>query len=685
MATAAATSVNKADFGKLAMSTGLEKQDEFFKRVSAAYDGNAARSYRYYIDRLEKAKMQRNQPNRFLDDLDYLTDYVTNENAKNTYLRPKLNDSEVRVNTGTTEKKIETVYNELIGMNLQAEVRALDKNDLEISELGSDMGDLCTRTNQIECDEDLWQEAIIELLTQRAVYIQETFVNRTIKNGTETITRAEKRLLSGLKVFLGDYTIPAYRFQQQPYIVLYDRINIKQAESLFGDNPNFQHVKAYNAQRYEYLDGAFQYRFGVLADEEVEMIVYESVPDNEYQVILNGVMMYAPGTPLPWSYPGYDVDMFTLKSMSPDYALGRPLTASAKTLQGLSNEVIRLMIRKFQQSLEPPLAVPKGKVYSRDIWDPGSVTQGLKANEFERLIDHDGVNESEFKMYQLIEQKVEEFVGAGNLQQGLNPSGDSQTATEVLTLQKQALKNLGLAVAAIMRMKRNLTLMRIYTISDNYLNPTSQRYNPITDSLQDVYRSFTLSDAKLPNERFGTKMIQFAPRDMNSEEMTKVKKYEDDQAKIGRHVRVKVMNVNKMKDLIVQWYVVVNVQPADGTALDKVIFQDQLNQAALISKVSGRPLNGDVVIQAYEKKWKAKDWFQKQAPMQIDPNTGLPMQSGQMPGAAQEGSNQGVQNKANDIMGKIDALKGNDNSTGAQVARGLRTAPRPNANTLAIQ
>lgn len=635
-------------------SPGLTKAEEIKGRIAKVYTPEEAESYAFYIRRLELAKQQREQPYKFFDDQTYIQDYISNENAKNTYLRPKLNDAEVRVNTGTTEKKIEAVYNELLAMNLQHEVRAYDQDDLEVAELGDDVSDIVTRTNQIEKDEDFWQEATLELLTQRAVFIEENFVVR--HGGAQgTVARAEKRLISGLKVFPGDITIPAYLWDQQPYVVIYNRLNQSQAEALFSNNPNWKHAINSAAKRNEYLGGAHAYRMANTQEGDYEHLIYYSVQDNECINMLNGVLMDAPGTKIPESHGRYRIRCFVLKSMSTEFLYGRPLTASAKTLQALDNESIRLMIRKFQQSLEPPMGVPKGKVYSRDIWDPGAVAQGVTKDMFQKLIDHNGPTESEFRMMEFIEDKVKEFIGAGNLLQGL-PEGSEISATQVLTMQKQAIKMLGLAVLALNRMKRDLTEMRIITILDNYLEPIRMKYDPQKNKLQNVYRSFTIKDAAISNNARGDKIILLRDEDLTPEETENVYQYEE-----KYKVRIKNINRQKLKAQIpfLSWYVIVTPQEKEGSALDKVMFQDQFTQGVAIQKVTGVPLNNSRVIEDYERKWKAKDWFQRRAPNQLQ---------GQ-PNPEQDK----VKTEAEKMMGDIDKMA--EGGMSAQVNRGLRGAP----------
>jgi len=640
----------------MALPAGLIKEKDLQQLPQITRTPEENEALMFYIRRLVNARDQRNQPNKYFDNLDYVTDYITNENAKNTYLRPKKNNAEVRVDVGTVEKKLEAIQNELLTMNLKHDVRAYDQDDLEIQELGEDMTDIITRTEQQEKAEDFWLEFTYELLSQRAVFIEELFIDA--KLGKFKIQRAQKRLVSGLKMFLGDITIPAYRYNEQPCVVKVDRMDYDTAKTLYGDNPNFKKVKSgmpnLSNSNGEFIGSSYYFRFSQLLQNEVEVITYESLPDNERQIIINSVMMY--GTKQEMEFPSYSIQMFITKSMAVDFAYGRPLTASAKVLNAISSETIRLLIRKFQQALEPPIGVPKGRLYSNRMWDPSAITQGVKKGDVERLIDHNGVTEGELAMYRLIEEKTTEFIGATNIAQGINSNKES-SATEILTQMRQFVKQLGLSVAAIMRAKRDMAELRIYNILINYLDPTKRKVDEMTNEVQDLYRSFTLENVPIGGKS-GKKIIKFTDKDLTPEGKEELYDYEEDQARKGNPLRIKFVNVKTLQRFPILWHVVVNNEEKEGTALDKVIFQERLNQGMAISQIAQIPLNGQKIISDYERTWKAKNWFQKQ-PQAQNP----------------------VQGEANSMMEELSNMEG---STGAQVSRGLKAAnaPIPNTQTL---
>ena len=663
------------------VSTGLlEQRRAKEKRFgNPYYQGDLAESYNFYIERAESARVQRERVYTEFDDLQYERDYMLNEQARNSYLRKKRNDDEVRINTGTTEKKIETVQNELLAMNLQPEILAFDEHDNEIVELGRDMADIVRRTNEIERDEDFWIDAIQELLSQRSVFVEEIWIDKTVKdkrrrrreenifesdildlNSTYRIQRPEKRLLSGLQMYLGDVSLPAYRYQEQPYLVKYNRRIFDEARAIYGTWSEWDKVKPGRGIDTWY-DGVFKWRFmSNLQDNEVEELHYISYPDDEYQIILNGVMMLKPGTPVPWEHEGYSSTMVGLKPLSRTFAYSKPLTASAKTLQALDNETIRLLIRKFRQALEPPMGTKEGKIYSKDIWAAGAITQGVKKGTFEKLIDHTGVTNSEMEMYKLIGNKTEEFIGASDVLQGI--SQDKKTAREVLNQQRQGIKQLGHAVLATMRLKRELTYLRLYNILQNYTPPVRRRVNPLTQKIEDVYRKFTIMDAEFENGKMGKKIVQFMDRDLVPEEEDAIFRFSKQQERAGKPIRIKTLNVKRLREIRTTWFVAVNQREKEGSELQKIMFQDKIGQAVQIAQIAGRPLNGDKIIDDFERTWQTRDLFQRQAP--VNPTAALPGEEAVDPKEAEQ------------LLKQIDAL-GKESPAGQDVRNATRRPQRP--------
>lgn len=646
--------------------------EEMKKKLDIVYNEKDKEYYSFLLQQIEDARIQRDRNHKEFDDLSYIQDYEMNYEAMNTYLQKKSNPQEVRVNTPTTEKKLEVIHNELNALNFQPTVEAFDENDEEMIDVGRAFTSIVKRSNQIEKDDDFWNEAIPELIGQRALFFIEKFNEKTYytrgANGKLRIKKlgfSQKRVLDGRQVYLGDIHIPAIYFDEQPFILVHEKLTYREATQIYGENKRFKdHVKPGKCE----IGSLHDYRFDQesLLENEVDIVHYFSFPDGEYNCIIQGVMLYEAGNPLPYNYVGYPVKMVVLKSMRRNFAYGKPLTASVKTLQALDNETIRLFIRKFRQSIDPPLGVKRGKILAKDIFEAGKRTQGLSRNDFEKLIDHQGISSSDTAMMEIIEKKMEEFIGASNIMQGLQEKGGT-TATEIIRLQRQALKQLGLAVGALIRAKREATLLRIYTEIENNSEPIRKLHDEMNNKIVNIYKRYNLKDTDLGDGDYGKHIVQFTDRDFSEQEKKELYQIERTEARKGKPVKFDFINKDKLKKIPIFWYVFVSSEERKSSELKQAMFTDRLNQIAGISKVTGRAIKGETVIKDFEKTWGVKDYFQKEE------------QLGRI-----EGGQVQNRNMQDERMMKLEELKKGLNSN--QMMQGeVPTEQKPSINTMENQ
>lgn len=608
---------------KVKESISLDILNEKAKNAfeNKVYDEVDSKYFAFLIKQIENARVQRQTPSKFFDDMNFEQAYISNQNAANTYLQKKKNTEEIRVNTGSTEKKIETIHNELISLNIKSKIYAFNENDTEEMELGNAISNLVRRSNQIEQDEEFWNEAIQELLSQPALFIYENYVTKTVydkrktgKNGEKVIKYkkryCQKTVLSGLQVYLGDITKPAYRFQEQPFIVIQEKITYREALQIYGDNPNWKYVKEGRTN----YGGLFDYKLmeGIVGsdqgNDEIEVIHYISYPDDEYNCLVGGVMMYKAGTKLPYEKEGYNMEMIIIKSMSRNFAYGKCLTASAKYLQSIDNETIRLFIRKFRQSTNPPIGVKKGKVLSRDIFEAGKMTQGVSKDSFDKLIDHDGLTSSDAAFMNIVKDLIKEFIGTNDMMSGQAEKGNP-TATEIIRLQRQALKMLGLSINALRRAHAKSDMLRLYNILENDSNPLRKIINEETNQIINVFKRYSLQETELPNGKQGTYNVQFTDREFNEEEERAIYLKEKELEDRNKPEKFVFLNVENLRKIPYFFYAIANSEPDKTDELGKALFTEQTNQMASIQKLTGRKPNSDKMIERFERTWGIEDTF----------------------------------------------------------------------------
>lgn len=599
--------------------------------------------YNLITNRIIDARTMREMVRDEFDGMNYETAYLTNKRAMMSYLAPKRNDDDVRINTGVTEKKIEFVLNEILGLNLQPEITAFDQDDNELDKLSQVFTDLVIRTEEMEHSEEKDIFIFMELLSQPSVFVEELWVDKEVRDPKSRkktrIQRAERRLLQGVQVYLGDINMPDYRYNDQPYIVKYSRMTFNEGRTLLGDLDRWQYVSP-GAYGNIFQVSPTLYRKGALLANEIEIFTYECYPDNECQMIVNGIPMYEVGHPLEWDWAGYNTTMVTLKPLGGDFAYGKPLTASAKTLQALDNETIRNLVRKFRQAIEPPMGVKGNKVFSRDIWSPGAMAQGVDKEMFSKLIDHQGVSQSEIEMFNIIEKKIQEFLGTDAM--SALTSGARMTATQIMATQKIAIKMLGLAVLGATRLKQRLTMLRLQNILQHYTKPQGKRVNPITKKVEDAYARFTIKDASLPNGQTGKRVIQFTDRPLNQDEQGVLYAREQKAAAAGKPIEHKAVDASLLRELDLYFYANVVPKQHDSNELRQAMLTEKLTQGQIITQITGRPMKADKVVSDFENAYRETDFFEKAAPAQ--PGMGMPGMPEQ-PGQGQPGPGVGAQVK----------------------------------------
>jgi hypothetical protein len=378
-------------------------------------------------------------------------------------------------------------------------------------------------------------------------------------------------------------------------------------EKIHSKNENWQYV----SKGVKETENGFDYRMHkTLPDNEVEVITYTNALKKHQQILINGVMMNDIEAELPYKHAGYNIGATSSKIIRGNFAYGRQPVAQARAIQSLNDNWIRFIFRKAMQGVEPPLGVRSGKVFSRDIWNPSAITQGLGERDFTKLTDHNGVNNSEFAMYELFEKKIEEFVGAGNLQQGLKGQGKT-TATETIILQKEGMKMLGILIYSWINLKREMTFLRIYNVLENNNKPVKKKYDNYSKTVYNIYKKFTIDDAHLEDNKIGKKVIQFTDQDITKKDSQRIYERELAEEEKGNVVRYKTMNIKKVNAIRKEFYVVIEPKEKEGSELKKAMFQEQINQVAGIMNLTGKKLNSDKVIENFEKVWRVKDIFSK--------------------------------------------------------------------------
>lgn len=637
-------------------SRGVEKREEL-KGVKASTSSlNLKEDERKQLTMIQgkatRARDQREQSFKEFDDLTFSQAITVCKDARNSYLTPVENDGEVRVVTGTTESKVDALWNAVFNQNLESEIHAYSEFDVEDTNLGRTLTKVVYRTNTMEDEEDLWHEFVDELISMPAVFLQEstdfeTYYDKTFKKGSWddyffhntkdielqkeewfTIALPKKRIWKAEEVYLGDIRLPARLFDLQPYIFTYRQLTRDEAEIYYGKSPRWKYVRAGMPQYQEmksYQSDA-DWRFASnLEDDIIEEVVYYCLGDDEMQIILNGVPMLPVGTPMRSRYKTYPLKMYVAKQIR-GFAYGRPVTMMARMLQAIRDENFRLMILKYRQSIFKPIVSKAKVILNKDMWLPSAVTYGIDANDFDELVN-DQVNSSDFGLNSMIEKEIENFMNVNALLQG-QAAGDRVTAQEIAARMKQAMVMLGTALVSYMRAKRDMTYLRVYNVIENHTLPIGKRYNKSLDVIEDVYRAFSLSNQDVFDGTAGEEVIQFMDRPLTSEERQLTLDIERRSRDVGRPKRFSFINVKKLRALRFYFRVIVTAKEKRTSLMERESFKKDAFEAIQLGAQVGRPVNGQYLTDEYAKRTGLN-------PNKLfTPPAAPPVAGGMMPGGA---------------------------------------------------
>lgn len=568
--------------------------------------------------------------------------YVENERFSHSFNSPKQNKDEIKAVTGVAEKKTDVLYSEVLASNFQPSIRAYDKYNQEIQFLGNDLTAIVKMSNAIECDEDYDTLYAKELLSQMGVFSEEQDIYEELKqdkklklnvkggnvihlnDGRKIVHYCKKRVLTALQVYLGDTSIPYLFFQDQPFIFTYFLYSYGEFMRRFGLYPNANCVSpgGYSSQLYP-----SNYKIHEDTNNMVEVATYYNPDLNNYAVRASGIYLQDDIKPLPYTViPGrrYMIDMNANKLISAKYAYGRAPISSAKTLQAVNTEMLRLMIRKFRQSVEPPLLNYSNQIYGADVWLPSAITKVGADGDLKPLNanQNQGITQGEYAMYNLVEEKIKEYIGSGDAQEV--SQGKNESATKTRQQQINFLRNMAMTFDAISRAKKQAARQRILNLLENHTDAIDKKTIKTSEGMKvkNIYERFSSSGMELPDGRKGTLVSVFTDRDPSEQELNDIEIEEDKLENKGNLTRYRFINKTKIWEFVTRFDIIVENKPREGSEMERMLFSEKLNQAALMTKVAGSEINKTEAEEEWELVWDSKNFFKKQPEQPMLPAPG---------------------------------------------------------------
>lgn len=577
------------------------------ERESVNYTDEERKYRGFLMDRLTRARDQRESPHIEFDDKSYAVQHVENAKAANSYNPPRKNREDSRIVTGTTREKEGTLLSAVLNYNFEGSITPFDKNDNALYELGETVEDLVRKSRSMENWDDKRRLVYKELFDQGTCFVEEVKVEHIVvdkeledldfaRNGVKIgkvkwkkklrklYAECEANLLSGTSVYLGN--IREFFLDRQPYAFIRYEIPYDEAKTIYGEWDRWENVPHTVEHILETGDETNEYHdFSLLKmDEEmVEVVKYQDPLNNEMMILLNGVMMLPIEFPLTAISPSgrYTFAKGDGEPIGRFFAYSKSLPAKTKVDQETLDEILKMLLLKMKKSFMPPMANMTGTNLSRKIFLPGEITDGVSPDLLKEIGTNNGPTQSEFNVFQLMRTLINE--------KSLDPtfsgdeSGGTKTATELQQRKQQQMMRLGQTIVGVVELEKALTTLRIHNVLANWTRAQDTRVDETKKKLADVYRTFHIDTTFKDTGRKGTRVVSFDPEiasAMTGKEGGKriMRMEEKLKEKTGRDIRFSFMDGDAVRNLEATWKV--DVVPTEKTSseIDRVLFSQTLMQ-----------------------------------------------------------------------------------------------------------
>lgn len=575
--------------------------------------------YQTYLEqRLTRAQEVRDRRWAEFSDKTYLQYYEQNAKLANTYLEAVKNEGELKLSAGTIESKLNTLLSHVDNLNLTPEVLAYDKDDRNLKSLGVAFTDILDRTAEHDGGDDGGdtEKRIArqrELAVQGTVFVQEKWCTKKqmkkelskkfdgkTAEWTSRLTTVfegpERSILYGPNVYLGDIT--QFSMDDQPYVFTVDTMHLDKAKELYGTWENWKYVKpgqppstatlAQNAAGGRTIyDGKF--RLTTLKDDQVEIIKYQDPTRDEFQIIVNGIMMLPIGFPLSAVTPGgkFNVTKQILYIINSQFAYGGSFVSSGDVyeLSQVIDEMLRLFVLKTRKSITPPYVNISGRNISSKVLQPGVISQGIPPNALQAIgTESQGVTAGEYQIYKEIIDRVDRST-VSPIFQGQYGKANT-TATEVLEVQRQARLALGIIISACTMLEVKLGYLRLWNILAHWFEPIETALGE-DGMVKNEYRKVT-REVDIEGAGRGSRMVIPVDGKLPTAEMVRQMEIMDEKATGYPSERIYV-NPKKLKEAQLKWRVVVNPKERESSAYHKLMFREMLADAIGLVNLGARP------------------------------------------------------------------------------------------------
>lgn len=571
--------------------------------------------------RLEFARSQRETPHDEFDGMTYSEYWQDNEKGGNTFIEPKKQKEDTTFQSGVIRQKIFALLSSLMNLDLGPEINAFDENNIQNQQLGNALEDIINKSNEIDEDEEKKVLRTYEMLKQGDVFVEEIWDNRYIKDKISTnrikfdgkiagvswttrlkraISKPTRNIISGVGVYLGN--IRQYDSRLQSYIYTVEVKDHSETEAIYGQWDRWEFVTEKTQPSSDTLPATLynnNWRLNDLKEGEYEIIRYQDKWNNEFAVVINGVLMTPVGLPFPWGYNEYNIAQQHYEPITSQFAYGKSLTRKLKGKDASYTEMLRLAILKSQKSFMPARANLSGRVISSKIFMPGKITSGINPNTVPPLDPNDatGPTTPEFNMIQELKNQID--------QDSVNPTFQGQqtkgatTATEILEMQRQAKLVLGMTVLSATLLEHKLSWLRLWNVLKNWFEPIDDVVveEDARKVLKNKYRTININKP-IEGEGIGRSIIKASETIPSDQEI--YNEEENLKEQTGVPTRITYLNPHEIISSKWVWQITIRPKEKKTSEVNKLLFRGMLQDAQLFLQ----DLNMEYLEERFALNWE---------------------------------------------------------------------------------
>lgn len=609
----------------MSKSEKKEEQKPIIKKIWEVYTEDEKEDFKENVLVLTQMRDNLRRPLIETDDLTYIQAYEENRKADLAYNQPIEESVDFRVTTGLTREKDTTFLSTLTNLNFQPDITAFDKDNTILAGLGEEAEDLVIKSRELENWEEKKISIYREFIAQGTVFVEEMYLERAIPkpfetNWTPTMAISEFKGdnmpiydIEGkceTKLHLGKYvmfsSMNEEELQNNACVATYEEVDRSFAESIYGKWERWKYVpNDADNQVNPFIDGSttqngsdYSWNTYKVGKGKVGITKIMKRFSNEYQIIINGVMM------LPCEFPLTKISPSGLYPIAkgineriPNFAYGKGIPAKTRVDQKLYDTLLRAMVGKAWQSYRPTLGNRSGNVLSRDIITSGNIVHGIKQNDLFPILPTQllSITNGDVSMFEMVKQIINDKSLSDSY--AAQTQQNNTTATQIINEQKQTMLKLSASVDGIKGLERRLILLRIFNIIANWTkhneSPLEKETTNIVDGITMIvgkgvdpvqkvkkYRKFT-QDKSFGDGKRGIKTTQFVgDKEKVPSVRDQIKMENKLEEEYGKPVRLSYINAEWLRRLQAVWNVDVIVQSEQDDQMQLLVFLDNITRIA---------------------------------------------------------------------------------------------------------